>query len=142
MKIEEIAAKCAKRPFYAFPLLNLRSSTTPETVAFTIPWYLEVWKTMNHLIYILFLSAMSLRRTSKDLNFLSFLPPSLFIETKFWQKPKSWHRSQCLSQSKNLISKNTKKIIDNSEGIPKILKISISLHSTKNLLGLFQQNFA
>ena len=26
-------------------ILNVRSSNTPETVAFTIPWYLEVYKT-------------------------------------------------------------------------------------------------
>ena len=25
---------------------------TPETVAFTIPWYLEVWQILNQLIYI------------------------------------------------------------------------------------------
>ena len=34
-------------------ILNLRSLNTPETVAFTIPWYLEVWKILNHLTYIL-----------------------------------------------------------------------------------------
>ena len=33
-------------------ICNLRSSNTPETVAFKIPWYLEVWKILNHLMSI------------------------------------------------------------------------------------------
>ena len=31
-------------------------------------------------------------RTSNDLNFV-LLPPSLCIETKYWQKPKSWQKN-------------------------------------------------
>ena len=33
-------------------ILNLGSSNTSEPAAFTIPWYLEVWKILNHLWYI------------------------------------------------------------------------------------------
>ena len=33
-------------------ILNVRSSSTLEPVAFTIPWYIEVWKILNHLMYI------------------------------------------------------------------------------------------
>ena len=33
-------------------LSQLRSSNTPETIAFTRPWYLEVWKILHPLIYI------------------------------------------------------------------------------------------
>ena len=44
----------------------------------------------SHIPFWSFLSAMYLRRTSKDLNFLSFLlPPSFSIETKSWQKHQS-----------------------------------------------------
>ena len=42
--MEETAAKCANRPFYAFPLLNLRSSNTQETVDFMPPWYKKFLK--------------------------------------------------------------------------------------------------
>ena len=37
-------------------ILNKRSSSTPEPVAFTIPWCLEVWKILNHLMYIIEIS--------------------------------------------------------------------------------------
>ena len=63
---------------------------------------------------------MSLRCTSKDLN--SCL--SFFIETKSSQKPKSWQMNYFLPYSNNFPKNSTK----NSQRIPKILKISNSLH--------------
>ena len=77
-----------------------------------------------------------MRRTSKDLNLLSFL----FIETKSWQKPKSWQTNQFLPYSQRLpreIPKNsqknpkkiTKKIPKKSQKkFKKILKKSQSIH--------------
>ena len=34
-------------------ILNLGSPNKPETVAFTIPWYLDVWKILNPLVIML-----------------------------------------------------------------------------------------
>ena len=36
---------------YPSEILNFRFLNTPEAAAFTIPWYLEVWKILNHLMY-------------------------------------------------------------------------------------------
>ena len=59
----------------------------------------------------LFLSAMSLRRTSKDLNFLpSSSSSSFFFETKSWQK------QRVLSDSNNLANFNN----TSKEFLPKI----------------------
>ena len=103
----------------------------------------------------------------------SFLLPFFFIETKSWQKPKSWQTSQfhCKQRipptkilpiilqkilqknphkkfptnsqtipKKNSPSKNLENFHTSSQKIPKILKISNSLHRTwrpKTLSGLF-----
>ena len=45
-------AESGQLQFWSEPseILNLRSSNTPETVVFNIPWYLEVWKNVTHPI--------------------------------------------------------------------------------------------
>ena len=54
---------------------RLIQSIILEQVRNLVFWaFLPFWLICSH-----FLSAMSLRRTSKDLNFLSFLPPSFLL---------------------------------------------------------------
>ena len=45
-------------------ILNFRSSNTPEPIAFTIPWYLEAWKILNHLMYTSKFKLCNLRKCS------------------------------------------------------------------------------
>ena len=56
-------------------------------------------------------------RTSKDDTFLdqSFLPPSFSIETKSWQKTKSWQTNQFLSYSQRILEKFPKENAENSQ---------------------------
>ena len=66
-------------------------------------YYLKIGNFWSPLqLFVVFLSAMSLRRTSKDLNFLSFL---LFFETKSWQKHQSLLDSNKLTADFNNINK-------------------------------------
>ena len=88
---------------------------------------------------------MSLRRTSKDLNFLP--SSSFFFETKSWQKYQFLSDSNKLANfTKNSSQKSSQKIFP-EKFLKKILilKISNSLHCTwrlKTLSGLFFQNSA
>ena len=84
----------------------------------------KVW---SFLIFF-FLSAMSLRRTSKDLNFLPSSSSSFFFETKSWQKHKF------LSDSNKLANFNN----TNKEFLPK--KSSQKKSSQKSSQKIFPKN--
>ena len=85
-----------------------------------------------------------LARTSKDWNFPSFLP-SLWLQKKSWQKPKSWQTINSLISSQRIppqkrSNKFSKKFSKNSQD----LEISNSLYLTwrpKTVSGLFSRNF-
>ena len=70
-----------------------------------------------------FLSVTSLHCTSKDLNSCpSYLPPSFFIETKSWQKLKSWKTKNSQRIPRKIspnFSKSPQISPQNSQNIPK-----------------------